>query len=511
MKPRIAFRVDVSEKIGTGHLARCLALAGVLCEIAETFFICRHVDQTWASRIASEGHRLVRLDVAGDSVPSAERSGYALWLGVDWTDDARETLTAIVGIGAPLDWLVVDHYALDAHWESALRAIARNILVIDDLADRDHDCDFLLDQNFHPAPEQRYRRRVGKNCRLLLGPSYALLRSEFARERGFSVLREAIPQRILTFMGGVDAAGHTRKVIQAFLGLGRKDLVLEVALASTNPYLPELTTEFGATPQIEFCVDVSDMASRLRRADIAVGAGGISTWERCCLGLPSITLSIAENQDKGAQELGAVGATLYLGRAAEADVTTIQAALQVLLNTDSLRQTMAANAARLVDGLGAERVACRMLSGELQLRPAVLSDRDAILAWRNDESTRRHSGDDGVIDAMDHARWFAGVLGDPGRKLLIAEENDRPVGVLRYDIKESEAEVSIYLLPGLAGHGLGWKLLAAGETWLAAAAPGVRCMLARVRSDNVVSLRLFESAGYERQTIFFRKELHGNA
>jgi UDP-2,4-diacetamido-2,4,6-trideoxy-beta-L-altropyranose hydrolase len=510
VKPRIVFRTDSSAEIGTGHVSRCLALAGELREAAETVFICRHVDRALGERIENEGHLLIRLPESGEQLRDKSLSGYDGWLGVDWTTDARDTLAAMARPGAHVDWLVVDHYALGARWQSAVRAGARRILVIDDLADRDHDCDLLLDQNLHSAPAERYRSRVGPRCRLLLGPAYALLRPEFALARAAAPLRRVVPERILLFMGGVDPADHTRKVIQAFIGIPRQRVVLEVVLGAGNPHVAALKADFGAHPAVELRVDVADMADSLKRADVAVGAGGIATWERCCLGVPSVTLSVAANQEPGARSLGALGATLYLGRAGDVDAELIQAALLVLLRADSVRGSLSAQSAGLVDGAGATRVARLLLGHDLHLRPAGIADRQSMLEWRNDARTREYSGDGTPISFADHARWFEASLSDPARKLLIAEENGSPIGVLRYDINGSEAEVSIYLVPGLAGRGLGTRLLAAGELWLDSAAPEVHRLRAEVRNDNQASLRLFEACGFERQMTIFRKELNGN-
>jgi UDP-2,4-diacetamido-2,4,6-trideoxy-beta-L-altropyranose hydrolase len=200
---RVAFRVDSSALMGTGHLMRCLTLANELRRCgAATAFICRQHDGSVIARAEQEGHTVHRLARPGPSSDTAE--DYAAWLGVPAPADAAETLLAVSG--QHYDWLVVDHYGLDHEWEQRLRGVVGRLLVIDDLANRRHDCDLLLDQNyFAAATRERYRGLVaGPSCKLLLGPSYALLRPEYAQLRSVLPPRDGVVRRALIFFGGSD-------------------------------------------------------------------------------------------------------------------------------------------------------------------------------------------------------------------------------------------------------------------------------------------------------------------
>lgn len=507
----IAFRTDASAATGSGHLMRCLALAESLRDRgAEIVFICRHIQPDLADRIENTRYRLFRLARAAQPVDTDRPTRYAGWLGTNWKADAEETRELLTKTGYSPDWLVVDHYALDARWERTVRPGVEHLLAIDDLGDREHDCDLLLDQNLHAVPHARYEGKVAPACRLLLGPRYALMRREFAVARQALARGPVGTGRVLVFMGGVDAGNMTRTVIQGALALRRPDLFLEVVIAAPNPNAVSIESEFGGLPNVAIHVAVQDMAQRLARADIAIGAGGGAMLERACLSLPSLTIAIAENQEPGARSLGLWGATLYLGRAADVDSTIISHALAVMLHSETLRLSMAERAAAVVDGKGAERVARCMLGSTLRLRMANAGDCESIFNWRNDLRTRRFSGDGRAIERSAHERWFAALLASPARRMLIAEDAGAPVGVLRYDINHEQAEVSIYLVPGNHGRGLGEAILVAGEQWLSRACPDVRELGAVVLRENLASLGVFAAAGFEEHSAFLRKRVSAN-
>ena len=174
---QIAFRTDASDQIGTGHFMRCLTLAdGLKQRGAQICFVSCHLPEQLRSILVAKGHEFVLLDSVQNAL-ALDELAHAHWLGGTQAEDAADTIRALSD--RILDWLVVDHYALDFRWESALRQTAKKIMVIDDIADRQHDCDVLLDQNFYADMQTRYTGKVPSHCRLLLGPRYALLRDEF--------------------------------------------------------------------------------------------------------------------------------------------------------------------------------------------------------------------------------------------------------------------------------------------------------------------------------------------
>ncbi|MDO9145886.1 MULTISPECIES: UDP-2,4-diacetamido-2,4,6-trideoxy-beta-L-altropyranose hydrolase [Comamonadaceae] len=313
----IAFRTDASLQIGTGHVMRCLTLADALRERgAQSTFICRPHAGHLQNLIHQRGHSATALAPADDAFTAPTDPSHAQWLGTDWARDAEQTRQALGG--QVVDCLVVDHYALDRRWEQALRPHTRSILVIDDLADRPHQCDLLLDQNLGRRPEH-YNELVPPHCQVLTGSHYAVLRPEFSALRAYSMERRktqpALRQLLIT-MGGVDQPNATGKVLQVLktCALPRESRIT-VVMGLTAPWLESVKELAAQMPwPTAVVVNVNDMAQRMADSDLAIGAAGSTSWERCCLGLPSILVILADNQNSSCAELGAVGAAEIIGK-----------------------------------------------------------------------------------------------------------------------------------------------------------------------------------------------------
>lgn len=418
---------------------------------------------------------------------------------------ARDAAAALDRLGGQcFDWLVVDHYGLDIAWEGAMRTAAKRILVIDDLANRPHDCDALLDQNYFPSPSGRYHHLTPADCVLLTGPAYALLRPGFAGAGGDNTRREN--QRLLVFFGGSDPAGATLKTLGALRGMQRPEIAVDVVVGETNPQkkaIQALCKEMGA----HFYCQVENMAELMGRAGLSVGAGGTTTWERLCAGLPAIVVTIADNQVEITRNLARDGYLLYLGGHEETDEAMIARQVEALLENQALRAYLSRHGRELVDGQGTDRVARVLCQPPLTLRPAEKTDCKRIFTWRNDPSNRRFALDNTEIDWDTHAAWYGRTLANPHRVLLIGETEGGPVGVLRYDLDGDGAVVSIYLVPGTHGRGFGTALLEAGSRWLQQNRPGVRYIDATILEGNHASLKAFHKAGYRPHTRAFRKWL----
>ena len=317
------FRVDAAPAIGGGHVMRCLALAAALSEAG------------WQCRfLVAEGtlRTVTALAHSGHSVEEGERHWH---------------------VPESFDLLVVDHYRLDARYERGWRGRARSILVIDDLADRPHACDLLLDQGLARDPAD-YRGLVAPGCRLLLGPRYALLRPEFARRREEALARRgaARVERVLIAPGATDPTNLAAPLIAAAETLG--DVAIDIAIGSAAPHLDELRRRAAASGRLGLHIDSSDMAELMVRADLCLGAGGGTSWERCCLGLPTIVAVISPDQALMAKGLAAAGAAEI---AAAEDPVALAAAVRALAAESARRQAMSAAAAGLCDGGGARRIA----------------------------------------------------------------------------------------------------------------------------------------------------------
>jgi len=359
---KIAFRVDASVQIGSGHVVRCLTLADALSERgAETIFICREHPGNLCELIESRGHRISRL-------PSPEGkfrgrwNQHAPWLGVDRQQDAKETLAAISAAGEDFDWLVIDHYAIDVEWGCRFRTVVDRIAVIDDLADRPHDCDLLLDQNLYHDMESRYEGLLPARCRQLLGPKYALLRPEFARQRRCLRPRDGRVRRILIFFGGSDLTNETEKALEAIRGADLGEVAIDVVVGSGNPHRERIESLCRSLPQADFHCQVSNMAELMASADLFLGAGGSTSWERFSVGLPSLVVAVAYNQEALSRDLGDMGLVVYLGRSEDVNSETVKKYLEKMLSCPDILMNLQNSAMEIVDGSGAERVANEIFS-----------------------------------------------------------------------------------------------------------------------------------------------------
>ena len=356
----IVFRVDASLQIGTGHVMRCLALADVLRgQGADCQFICREHAGHLAAQIRRRGYatHALRAPVEGGTpgIPSSDapQLAHAQWLGTTQQQDAVECAPILAELHP--DWLIVDHYALDTRWETALRPHYRKLMAVDDLADRRHQCDLLLDQTFGRTVED-YRPWVPATCTVLCGSNFALLRPEFADLRAYSLRRRAKPQlkHLLISMGGVDKDNSTAQVMKALeLSDLPADCRISVVMGATAPWLADVRRQAVRMPwPVEVRVNVVDMAHLMADSDLAIGAAGSTAWERCCLGLPSIMRVLADNQRFIAEQLHEAGAAMVLD----------QASFCSRIESLPLAQ-MSVSAARIVDGLGAARVVTQLRKG----------------------------------------------------------------------------------------------------------------------------------------------------
>lgn len=361
----IVIRTDASLQIGTGHVMRCLTLADALKAAgAQCHFICREHPGNLISQIRRRGFSVSVLPVATEALITNElavaaQSNYAAWLGADWATDAAQTK---VGVGATaVDWLIVDHYALDARWEQALQPLCRKLMVIDDLAGRPHDCDLLLDQNLG-RDVRDYSQLVPEACTVVAGPHYALLRPEFAALRDDSLRRRATPQlkHLLITMGGVDQADATGKVLEALQDCPLPaDLRVTVVMGPHAPWLERVQMLAKQMPRpTEVKVNVNNMAQLMADSDLAIGAAGSTSWERCCLGLPSIIGVQAANQQLIASALELKGAAKAFS--INEGVKPICELIAKVLGDNSSLQKMSMSAAAITDGKGVERVAAEL-------------------------------------------------------------------------------------------------------------------------------------------------------
>ncbi len=351
----IIIRTDASQQIGTGHVMRCLTLAEYLrregCTVS---FVCREHPGHLCNVIAERGFLVHPLSAQEQPVASEDPDDYASWLGASQLVDAHETVAFLAERKSRPDWLIIDHYGLGSDWQSLLRPHARRIMVIDDLANRRHDCDLLLDQNYYDEFEFRYDSLVSSDCICLLGPKYAILRQEFTEASERLRERDGSIKRLLVFFGGCDATNETGKVLEALRGLSLTSVGVDVVVGVSNPLREQIKRECDEMPFVTFHCQINYMAELMCRADLAFGGGGTTTWERCFLGLPCVTIEVADNQRIMLEALGRQGSIRYLGHHADVTTDMIAAELDRALSQPEAVKLMSEQAGAVVGSLSGD-------------------------------------------------------------------------------------------------------------------------------------------------------------
>ena len=367
---KVAFRTDASLQMGSGHVMRCLTLADSLTRKGvQCHFISRAHPGNLMEVIRQRGFKVNCLaapeqqtkefteKITTNALQNEQfEPAHAAWLGSTWQTDATDTAALLARLQP--DWLVVDHYALDRRWEEAIALHYKKLMVIDDLADRPHRCDLLLDQNLG-RQLQDYAGLLSTHCHVLTGSQYGLLRPEFAALRFYSLQRrQALPdlRQLLITMGGVDQPNATGLVLQALKTSALPaDCNITVVMGLTAPWLENVRQLASQMPwPTEVVVNINDMAQRMADSDLAIGAAGGTSWERCCLGLPTLMVVLAANQQPGAQALEAAQAARLIGTVNDI-ATQLPLAIAELTKFDGLSQ-MSLAASAVTDGQGVEKV-----------------------------------------------------------------------------------------------------------------------------------------------------------
>jgi len=473
---RVAIRADASATLGSGHIRRCLSLAGALRACgAEVIFVSRPVDGVAPALLAQEGN--------------------VIWLrgATDTLADATESAQAL----APLSpqWVVVDHYGLDASWHQALRQRAGVLVaVIDDLADRPLAADVLIDHNLQPAAGTKYASVLQGTPKQLTGPRYALLDEVYGQAQRYGFSQEV--RSIGIFMGGTDPTGACLAAVRACREGAAFGGGIEVVSSPLGPHhaaLAELCRRWPATLLRD---GLPDMAGFFARHDLQVGAGGGAAWERCCIGAPTVACAVADNQLATLPLLAAAGAVAWARDGGDL-ASSLAGEITRLLGDPQLRRQLSERARQLVDGRGAGRVAAVLAAragAAFTARAASSVDESLLLQWANDPEVRANAFNPRPIAAGEHAAWLARRLADPqaSRITIVQAANGVPAGQVRLDRVAGGWEIGYSMDEAFRGLGLGARLLQAGIP--ADLADGM--LLGRVKPDNTPSARVFHRLGF---------------
>jgi UDP-2,4-diacetamido-2,4,6-trideoxy-beta-L-altropyranose hydrolase len=498
---KIVFRVDASTVMGTGHVMRCRTLATALKKQgAKIQFVTRAHPGHLGDMLARDGFAVTLLPLPEIKIDdlACKEVDYLAWLGVSQQQDALQCIRALEN--QPCDWLIVDHYGLDYNWEKQLQPHTHKLMVIDDLANRTHVCDVLLDQNYTLAGEERYRPKVPAPCQLLLGPRYALLRPEYAQYRETMVPHTGEIRRILVFLGGADNGNITGMVLAALSAVRLAHLEVDVVIGANFIHKSCVTAQATARPNTRIHGPRPHLADLMAKADLAIGAGGATTWERLCMGLPSLVVGIADNQMPACEALKRDGLILFLGSAFGLDVDLIESALTKILIESVKLQELATKSQTLVDGRGTNRVAETLIptpAANLRLRPANAGDALTYFSWVNDPVVRSSANNSGPIDLGTHMHWFDKRLMDLNSYLYVLEAGDLPIGQVRFECHDEEATIDYSLDVLVRRRGWANQLLKMGIEALNSSRPMQLC--AQVKAENLASVATFIRLGFVEQ------------
>lgn len=442
--PQVAIRVDGGARIGTGHVVRCLTVAGALRRRgASVVFVGHPLPTEIRERIEHAGfeHRPIP---EGSCAPQATEAEWPL------ERQARDAERFLASANEAAEIVVVDHYGLAAPWEETVGRSAQRIIVIDDLANRDHMCDVLLDQNWSgPATHRRYEGLVPDTCQFLLGPRYALLQDRYATLRPTVVSRKRSPRQVLVSFGGTDPTGESLKVLTALSDPELRALQIDLVVSDTMPVIESVRREGRKNSNVRLHSPLPTLADLLSRADLSVGAGGATTWERICLQVPSLVTSVAPNQIPVTRALHDAGAIKWMGNAEDTTPDIYRDHLRAAV-IDGIEPPPP-----LVDGWGSSRFALAILptdrTEELVFRPA--SPRDAPTFVGADEGVagpepRYLRGPVVWIRQIDR---FERELEADGRAVFVIDLDGVPIGGIRLHARDASAIASYWVDDAIRG------------------------------------------------------------
>ncbi len=422
----IVFRVDGNANLGLGHVMRCLTLGRVFSQSGyDILFICSQDSLAAGQYIENSQFQLAYI-LPGDTAEY----------------DAKQCLSIIQSLDVYM--LVVDHYLLDARWESLMFSRDTKLMVIDDLANRQHQCDILLD-NSYGRQEYEYQPLTNPGCQYLLASDYSLLRSEF-----HNLLEQAKVKRketqginnILVNFGATDHKNLSSRCIDVLQNLQFAGEI-HLLISSASKWLNDIEKKCEKFTKTSLHIDAKNVAELMLNADLAIGSVGTSSWERCCLGLPTIGIVVADNQTNIANQLVRLGVM---------DLTTItglnKSLMEYLTNFNIEKWQGMSNEAFLVcDGLGAERVGNAVLESHsvIALQEMDKQDESILFTWQCEPGNREHSGVAKAPSIEEHNVWYTSSLNDSSRRMWLVMFNGEKCGYVRLDVQHDTEEVSVLI------------------------------------------------------------------
>ena len=492
----VAFRVDIGPTVGVGHLVRCFALAQVIHEL-------NHTCHFWLTQYTPFVEQLF----AGYPFSIAE-------VGlVDETSDAEFCLQQMHA--HQVDTIVLDHYGLGPVWQRQVRQHGR-LGVLEDRPNREYCVDWLVDptpqrqsheytqrfvQQSQPKEKQKTKEQA-QTPKLFLSADYVLVRAGFRQlqqasqqNKKSSYAKQAfLPRTVLIAFGGSDVHGYSQQVIHTLREAGFAG-ALHVVTTSLNPLLASLQ-QVADAHGAQVWVDVSDMGQLMANADLMIGALGSTSWERAVLGLPALSLQVADNQNDVANFFAAIEQN-WVTRSVESLMIQLRHWLDQGISSEQMHKRHKA-LMQVCDGLGAYRVALRALrlSYDIQLQPMTLDDMDLLYQWQCEPNARRFSRQPNPPRYADHVQWFTASIGNPQRRMWLIKLGALVCGYVRLDVLADGAngeEISILISQPLSGMGIAQNTLEAVKSL-----SKFGRIHAHVQTENGASQKAFLASGYER-------------
>ncbi|MFG6150047.1 UDP-2,4-diacetamido-2,4,6-trideoxy-beta-L-altropyranose hydrolase [Halobacillus sp. B23F22_1] len=514
----VVIRTDASVKIGTGHVMRCLTLAQQLSENgAHVSFISRLLKGNLIEFIKDKGFVVFPLSAPHDSHFKKDSDiPYSDWLEVNWKTDYNHTAAVFKNHLHHADWLIVDHYALGEKWEKRMKNHVKKVGVIDDLADRKHDCDLIMDQNIFRNFEKRYDHLVPKQAAKLLGPKYMLIRKEFEKAREQLKHHKGTIQRILVSFGGTDPTNETLKTMRAIKALNREDLTVDVVVGENNQDKQEIKEVCKEITNFYFHCQIDYMAELMLKADLAIGAGGSSTWERCYLGVPAITIETAKNQREILSYLEEKEAVFNLGESDNVSAQRLMQTLRELLQNHYQVKRIAEAAREVAQGIEIGSAARHLLGGSpvFDLRNFELKDLEereleTVLKWRNSDVVRSAMYTDHKITLEEHRKWFEGVKRDASTIIKLLYYKKAPIGLVNFskiDRSNSKCFWGFYIGEESAPKGSGTVLGLLALEFIFEH-EGMHKVCAEVLVSNQRSMQFHKKLGFREEGRFIKHTL----
>lgn len=504
----LLIRADADTRMGTGHLMRCLALAQAWrAEGGQVVFLSHCESDALRRRITDAGMEFI-------DVPKSHPVPQDLQTTLQFLQNCRTQHSALrtpqpalrspLGKEGSATWLVLDGYHFDPAYQQAIQSAGFRLLVIDDMAHLSaYHADIILNQNLGT---EKLKYNCNPDTRLLFGPHYALLRQEFLSWHGWQRKIPKVARKVLVTMGGGDPDNVTLRVIRALRDI---DVEAKIIVGGSNPHYVELKSEIRNLPcvaprakkgrKLEIIVNATNMPELMAWADVAATAGGSTCWEMAFMGLPSVVLTLAENQKAITENLDAAGVAVNLGWHEQVPTAAITKAINRLIRSPEVRNAMTCKGQALIDGLGTDRIVKKITAQSLILRRVTKSDCELLWEWINDPDVRASSFRSEYIPIEEHQHWFFGKIKDCKFFQLIGLNDDNtPVGQVRFDICEDEAEVDVSVARKYRGKGYSPELIRKGIQALLKETK-VRTVHAFVKSENKASLQAFLKAGFVSQ------------